>query len=158
MVASKPEILITQLIYKIHAKFRSFSLFCRMQFRVKNPRWRLTNRNTLISACTQRNCTILTAIYMLSFSMNPMKIFFILRDSSGSQKSKMAVHKNWVYSFFSLHTTYQPNSNNYTHVLIPGIWITLFSILRNASSKTKSKMTAYTPEILTLQPVYNVDA
>ena len=134
MAASKPEILITQLIYKIHAKFqrlppcfqgpgiqRSYSLYCRMQSRVKNPRWRLTNRNTYISACTQRNCTILMAIYMFSFSMNPMKIFFILRDASGSQKSKMAAHKNWVYSFFSLHTTYQPNSNNYTHVLIPGI-------------------------------------
>ena len=30
--------------------------------------------------------------------------------------------------------------------------MTLFSILRNASSKTKSKMAAYTPEILTFQP------
>ena len=42
---------------------------------------------------TQRNFTILTAIYMFSFFMNPIKLFFILRDASGSQKFKMAAHK-----------------------------------------------------------------
>ena len=117
MAASKPEILITQLIYKIHAKFqrlppcfqgpgiqRSYSLYCRMISGVKNPRWRLTNRNTYISACTQRNCTILTVIYMFSFSMNPMKLLFILRDASGSQKSKMAAHKSHGYTHFSAYT------------------------------------------------------
>ena len=116
MAASKPEILITQLIYKIHAKFqrlppcfrgpgfqRSYSLYCMMQSGVKNPRWRLTNRNTYISACTQRNCKILTAIYMFPFYVNPIKLFFILCDASESQKSKMAAHKNRVYSFFSLY-------------------------------------------------------
>ena len=36
--------------------------------------------------------------------------------------------------------------------------MTLFSILRNASRKSKSKMAAYKPEILTYQPVYNVAA
>ena len=88
MAASKPEILITQLIYKIHAKFQqlppcfqgpgiqqSYSLYCMMQSGVKNPRWRLTNRNTYISACKQRNCKILTALYMFPFYMNPKKLF-----------------------------------------------------------------------------------
>ena len=36
--------------------------------------------------------------------------------------------------------------------------MTLFSILHNASRKSKSNMTAYNPEILTSQPVYNVAA
>ena len=36
--------------------------------------------------------------------------------------------------------------------------MTLFSKLRNASKKSKSKMAAYRPEILTSQPVYNVAA
>ena len=115
MAALKPEILITQLIYKILAKFqrlppcfqgpgfqRSYSLYCMMKSGVKNPRWRLTNRNTYISACTQRNCEILMVIYMFPFYMNSMKLFFILRDASKSQKSKMAAHKHRVYSFFSL--------------------------------------------------------
>ena len=35
-----------------------------MQSGVRNPRWRLTNRNTYISACTQRSCTIIAARYM----------------------------------------------------------------------------------------------
>ena len=36
--------------------------------------------------------------------------------------------------------------------------MTLFSILRNAGRKSKSKMAAYKPEIITSQPVYNVAA
>ena len=112
MAASKPEILITRLLYKIPAKFQrlppcfhgpgiqqSYSQYSMMQSGVKNPRWRLTNRNTYISACTQRSCTILTAICRFSFSMNPMELFFMLPDASESQKSKMAAHKNRVYSF-----------------------------------------------------------
>ena len=171
MAASKPEIPITQLIYKIHAKFqrvppcfqgpgiqRSYSLYCRMISGVKNPRWRLTNRNTYISACTQRNCTIVTATYIYVFLLQESNkaIIYIAWCKWKSEIQNGRSQKPWVYSFFSLHTTYQPNSNNYTHVLIPRIWMTLFSILRNASKKSKYKMVAYKPEILAFQPVYNV--
>ena len=64
-----------------------------MQAEVRNPRWRLKNRNTYISACTQRSFTISKAISMFSKSRNSMKLFFILCDASGSQKSKMPAYK-----------------------------------------------------------------
>ena len=64
-----------------------------MQAEVINPRWRLTNRNTYISACTQRSDKIPTAISMFSWSRNSMKLFLILCYASGSHKSKMAAHK-----------------------------------------------------------------
>ena len=63
MAAHKPEILISQPVHNVAAKFQrlyscfqgsgiqwSFSLYCVMQAEVKNPRWRLTNTgNTHIS-------------------------------------------------------------------------------------------------------------
>ena len=61
-----------------------------MQPEVRNPRWRLTCRHTYISACTQRSCMIQTTISMFSRSSNSTKLFPILCDASGSQKSKMA--------------------------------------------------------------------
>ena len=83
----------------------SYSLYCVMQAEVRNPRWRLTNKNTYISACTQRSDKIPTAISMLSGSRNSMKLFLILCYASGSQKSKMAAHKYRKYSYLSLYTT-----------------------------------------------------
>ena len=56
----------------------SYSLYCVMQAKVRNPRWQLTNRNTYISACTQRSDKIPTAISMFSESRNSMKLFLIL--------------------------------------------------------------------------------
>ena len=64
-----------------------------MQAEVRNPRWRLTNRNTYNSACTQRSFTISKAISMFSRSRNSIKLFSILCDASGSQISKMAAYK-----------------------------------------------------------------
>ena len=64
-----------------------------MQAEVRNPRWRLINGNTHISACTQRSFTISKAISMFWRSRNPMKLFPILGDASRNQKSKMAAYK-----------------------------------------------------------------
>ena len=81
-----------------------------MQAEVRNPRWRLTNGNTHISACTQRSFTISKAISMFWRSRNPMKLFPILCDASINQKSKKAAYKKRKYSFLSLYTTYASES------------------------------------------------
>ena len=113
MAALKPEILITQLIYKIHAKFqrlppcfqgpgiqRNYSLYCMMQSGVKNLRWRLTNRNTYISACTQRNCKIQTAIYKFPFYTNSMKLFFIYCVMQAKVRNpRWRLTKTWYIHF-----------------------------------------------------------
>ena len=129
-----------------------------MQAEVKNPRWRLTNRNTYKSACTQRSFTNSKAISMFSRSRNSMELFFILRDASGSQKSKMAAYKKG-------NTHFSVCIQHICRVLIAEhIYprhessIKLFSILCDASGDQKSKMVAHTLKILTTQLVYNVTA
>ena len=92
----------------------SYSLYCVMQAEVRNPRWRLTNRNTYISTCTLRSDKIPTAISMFSGSRNSMKLFLILCYASGSQKSKMAAHKYRKYSYLSLYTSLLHNYNDYS--------------------------------------------
>ena len=62
-----------------------------------------------------------------------------MRDAIESQKSKMAAHKNQVYSFSSLYWTYHLNYNNYTYVLI-FIFILIFrwnDITSNLNNHTK---------------------
>ena len=57
---------------------------------VRNPRWLPANSNTYISTCIQLCCMIQTGISMFLKSRYSKKLFFILFDASGSQKSKMS--------------------------------------------------------------------
>ena len=58
---------------------------------------------------------ILTATPMFSRSRNSKKLVSILCDASGSQKSKMAAHKQ-EYVYLSLYTTYLNDSRGYVYV------------------------------------------
>ena len=124
-----------------------------MQPEVRNPRWRLTYRHAYISASTQRNCMTPTAISMFSRSRNSTKLFSILCDASGSQKSKMADPQtgNTYISACTQRNCMTPTaismfsrSRNSTK---------LFSILCDASESQKSRWRTHKPEILISQPV-----
>ena len=109
--------------------------------------------NTYISACTQRSCMIPTATPMFSRCRNSKKLFFILCDASGNQKSKMADPQtgNTYISACTQRNCMTPTaisvfsrSRNSTK---------LFSILCDASGSQKSRWRTHKPEILISQPV-----
>ena len=56
--------------------------------------------NTYISVCIQYSCSIPTVIPMFSRSKNSTKLFFIICDACGSQKSKMATHQREILMFW----------------------------------------------------------
>ena len=131
-----------------------------MQAKVRNPRWRFTNRNTYISACTQRSCKIPTAIFMFSKSRNSMELFSLLCDASGSHKSKMAAHKPEVLISQPVHNVSAKFQRRYSIFMFSKSRnsMKLFWILCYAIRSQKSKMAAHKPEILISQPVHNVAA
>ena len=123
---SQTGILLSQPAHNVAAQFQgltpgfqgpriqwSYSLYCVMQAEFRNPRWRLQNRNTLISDCTYLSCTIPRDEPMFSGSKNSVKLFSILYDSNGSQRyiaekeeiiisvSNIAAHFQRLYSCFS---------------------------------------------------------
>ena len=128
-----------------------------MQAEVRNPRWRSQTGILYISLYTTWLHDPID-ISMFSRSSISMKLFLLLCDASGSQKSKMAAHKKGnthlsaciqrrctiltAISMFSRHSSYTK----------------LLFILCDASKNSKSKMAAYKSEILTSQPLYNVAA
>ena len=154
-----------------------------MQAEVRNPRWRLTNGNTHISACTQRSFTILKAISMFWRSRNPMKLFpflcelfpFLCKQKSEIQDGGLQKRK---YSFLSLYTTYasesplakQLHTNLTVFIISAQFWqlntytegtgvqwsYSLYCLMQTEIINTK--MAAYTQKILTSQIVYNVTA
>ena len=93
---------------------------------------------------------------MFSMSRNLMKLFLILCHASGSQKSKMAAHKQGILISqlennvaVQLQPLYQcfiklKNSDE------------LLLILCNASGRQQNKITVKKPEILIYQFVYNL--
>ena len=132
--------------------------YCVMQAEVRNPRWRLTNRNTYISACTQRSCKIPTAISRLSRSRNSMKLFLILCYASGSQipRWRLTNTGNTHISACILRScTILTAKLMYSR---PRSAMQLCFISCNASGEHKSKMAAHKQEILISELVYNVAA
>ena len=122
-----------------------------------------------LSLYAQRSFMISKAIFMFSRSRNSMKLFFILDDASGSQKFKMAAHKQ-EYLYLSLYTTQLYDFKGYIYVFKVQEFnnsMKLFFILCDASGSQKSKMAAYKKEthfsaciqhickILTVKQIYS---
>ena len=98
---------------------------------------------------------------MFSGSSNSMKLFFSLCDASGSQKSKMAAHKQ-EYLYLSLYINVADKITTAISMFSRSRnSMKLFLILSNANESQKSKMAAHKYRkysYLSLYSVYYVAA
>ena len=128
-----------------------------MQAEVRNPRWRLTKKEILISQPVriQHICTILTTEHIYSMHGSSAKLFSFFCEESWNLKSKMAAYAPKILTaqlVYNVAVKFQ-RLNMFPRFKI---WLTLSSILCNARKHQKFKMAPYKPEILTSQPVYIV--
>ena len=161
MAVLKEEILISQLVYNVAAKFQRqhlcfpITMWCKRKSEIQNGGSK--TGNTYISACIKHSYKIpKKATPMFSRSINSRKIFPILYDASESRKSKMVGLKKEILIAQHVYNIVAKFLRLWTCILMLRNSAEWFPILFNASEYQQSKMADHKLEILISQSIYNI--